>query len=209
MSIKPLQQKEQPRLSLPELLLALTILILLAGTSPSLADKTHHDSIDHQPNPQTTPLAAKTSLLLDADYFARLIKHLEQAKERIDVAMFLFKTTDSPQNRPLQIVTALRKAKARGAKVHVLLEISNHDQELNRENQKTAELLRQGGVTVVFDQPKTTTHAKLVVIDKRYVFMGSHNFTHAALTYNHESSLLIDNPQLAAELSRYITTLAK
>ena len=58
-------------------------------------------------------------------------------------------------------------------------------------------MLRRNKISVYFDSRKTTTHTKIVVIDKRFCFIGSHNMTHSALAYNHEFSLLIDNLSLA------------
>jgi phosphatidylserine/phosphatidylglycerophosphate/cardiolipin synthase-like enzyme len=64
--------------------------------------------------------------------------------------------------------------------------------------------LRDNGIKVFFDSPNTTTHTKLVVIDSRYSFVGSHNFTHAALKHNNELSLLIDDQALAHRLTDYM-----
>ena len=93
--------------------------------------------------------------------------------------------------------------------VRGILEYSGHDHTLNRANQKTAELLKKGGVAVFFDSPNRTSHAKLAVIDRRYCLVGSHNLTQSALKHNHELSLLIDNPQLAEEILAYLETILK
>jgi len=69
--------------------------------------------------------------------------------------------------------------------------------------------LEKHGVRVWYDSPGTTTHAKLLVADRRRVLVGSHNLTHAALRYNHEVSLLIDSPDLAGKLIRYFERLPK
>lgn len=188
----------------PRALILLIIVYLLTSGSLSFAGNNIQTSHAQTANHTTDPV-----LLVDSDYFDSLIHHIRQAKKRIDVAMFLFKTTDSPKNRPAIIVGELLKAKARGVAVAVLLEQSGHDQELNSENRKTAEILKRGGIAVVFDQPETTTHAKLVIIDQRYVFLGSHNFSHAALAYNHESSLLIDSQDMAMQLLRYMDEIKK
>jgi phosphatidylserine/phosphatidylglycerophosphate/cardiolipin synthase-like enzyme len=42
------------------------------------------------------------------------------------------------------------------------------------------------------------------VIDKRYIFLGSHNLTQGALKYNNELSVLIDSPEMAAEVRAYL-----
>ena len=143
-------------------------------------------------------------VLPDEAYFPALLQHLAQANRRIGLVMFLFKATDRQDNRPAQLAQALIDARRRGVRVEVLLEKSGYDEELNRENEKVAQLLRKNRIEVRLDSPGTTTHAKLVVIDSRYVFLGSHNLTQAALKRNHEVSLLLDNTALAREITDYI-----
>jgi len=149
----------------------------------------------------------ETVLLTDKNYYDQLLAVIRQATSHIDIAMFIFKTTDSPDNRPARILNELAAARKRGVIVRVMLEKSGYDQDLNAENQRTATQLRRHDIEVGFDMPAKTSHTKLVVIDHRYVFIGSHNFTHAALALNHECSLLIDNPTLADELLAYMKTL--
>ena len=50
-------------------------------------------------------------------------------------------------------------------------------------NRGVANELTQQGITVQFDSPTRKTHTKLVIIDQRDVFLGSHNFTHSALRH--------------------------
>ena len=47
-------------------------------------------------------------------------------------------------------------------------------------------------------------HAKLVVIDKKRLFIGSMNLDPRSATINTELGALIDSPQLARELTRII-----
>ncbi|HQB31212.1 MAG TPA: phospholipase D-like domain-containing protein, partial [Syntrophales bacterium] len=69
--------------------------------------------------------------------------------------------------------------------------------------------LRKAGIVPVFDTTERTMHAKIAVIDRRHVFLGSHNFTQSALKYNHEVSLRVDSPALAEELLRYIRSIER
>jgi phosphatidylserine/phosphatidylglycerophosphate/cardiolipin synthase-like enzyme len=39
--------------------------------------------------------------------------------------------------------------------------------------------------------------------------VGSHNLSQSALKYNHEFSLLLDNPALAEEILAYLDTILK
>ena len=143
-------------------------------------------------------------VLADGDYFPTLIKLLDRSDSSIDLAMFVFKIGKRKNNRPAKIRDALIRAAARGVTVRVYLERSGYDDKLNDTNRKVADQLTAGGVRVIFESPKTTTHNKMVVIDRRYAIVGSHNFTQSALKYNHELSLLVDDRKLAEKLVSYL-----
>jgi phosphatidylserine/phosphatidylglycerophosphate/cardiolipin synthase-like enzyme len=92
----------------------------------------------------------------------------------------------------------------------VILENSGgHDRSLDAENGLTKELLVKNGVEVYLDSPRKTTHTKLVVIDQRFILLGSHNLTQSALKYNNEISILLDNPDLAREAREYMQKIIK
>jgi phosphatidylserine/phosphatidylglycerophosphate/cardiolipin synthase-like enzyme len=151
---------------------------------------------------------APVSLLEDQQFFHVLSEHIAGADREIVVSMFLFRTRPYPSNRAHMILKDLVAAHKRGVRVQVLLERTARDNDfLNQENVATSDQLRQGGVLVSFDSLDTTTHTKAIVIDRRFVFIGSHNLTHSALFHNHELSVLIDNPDLAKDVLRYLRTL--
>lgn len=151
---------------------------------------------------------AEISLLPDKIYYTTLIDYIRKAEKSIDVAMFLFKTTRSRKNKPRLLIKELIKARKRGVVVRVILEKSDYADSVNKENERVAQTLQANGILVLFDSIKTTTHVKMVVIDRKYSFIGSHNFTHAAFYYNHEMSLLIESPKVASEFIDYIKTLS-
>ncbi len=148
-------------------------------------------------------------MLPDSSYYPTLVDFIRGADHSIDMAMFLFKTTSSPKNKPALLVKELIKAKKRGVKIHVILENSGYQESINKENRKVARKLRKNKIKVFFDSPDTTTHTKIVVIDNRYSFIGSHNFSHSALAFNNEFSVLIDNRNLADELTEYMGKIKK
>jgi competence ComEA-like helix-hairpin-helix protein len=163
----------------------------------------------HQDKQEKNPAKLRTApgdilILADADYFPALLSKIRAAKRDISLSMFVFKTTKSPKNRPSMVVAELVSASQRGVLIQIFLEKSGYDEKLNATNRQTAEQLREHGIKVTFDSAKTTTHTKLVVIDQRFSFVGSHNFTHAALKYNNELSLLVDDQGLAHKLTNYM-----
>ncbi len=146
----------------------------------------------------------QVQLLCDQDYYPMLLNFLQNAGRRVRVAMFVFRATEAAGNRPAVVVDELIAAAGRGVEVTVLLERSAYEEDLNREHQRLADILRQGGVEVRFGPERTTTHAKVVLVDDRFVLLGSHNLTHSALRFNHECSLLVDSRELAAQLTSYL-----
>jgi phosphatidylserine/phosphatidylglycerophosphate/cardiolipin synthase-like enzyme len=151
---------------------------------------------------------AKTQLLRNSEFVDTLLDTIDRAKSSIVMTYFLFKATEKRGNLPAKVVDALLDASRRGVKVSLLLEQSNEERDsLNRDNHQTAKQLRRGGVKVLFDDPRRTTHVKSTVIDERYVFIGSHNLTHSALSRNNELSVLIDSPELAKETTTYLLGL--
>jgi len=147
-------------------------------------------------------------LLEEGDYFDTLLDAIGSARQDIVMSYFLFKTNGYPSNRPDRIVASLGTAVGRGVDVTVILERSvNGDSGVDRSNRSTAARLSRAGAKIRYDGRRRTNHSKVVVIDGRYVFVGSHNLTNSALKYNHELSVLIDSPLLAGEVLAYIGSL--
>jgi phosphatidylserine/phosphatidylglycerophosphate/cardiolipin synthase-like enzyme len=149
-------------------------------------------------------------LLKNRDYLPALIKAIDEAQSEILMAFFLFKAGVHKDSYPDIVLAHLAGATKSGVKVIVILENSGgHDYKLDAENYQTKQLLEKKGMAVYFDSPYKTTHTKLIVIDQRLVILGSHNLTQAAMKYNNEISILLDNPELAKRARDYMLTIMK
>lgn len=138
------------------------------------------------------------NVLEDREYYLNLIRAIDGARSEIYVMMFLMKYDPNDSYDPANdLIRALVKAKKRGVEVHVLLEDGID------ENRKAYDYLKQSGVDVALDSPATTLHAKVVVIDGKTVFIGSHNWSEGALDWNHEVSVRIDSEEFAREMVEY------
>jgi phosphatidylserine/phosphatidylglycerophosphate/cardiolipin synthase-like enzyme len=148
------------------------------------------------------PVPASAVLLENRAYGGELINRIRESKRRIICAFYLFKLGKGGRNLPAAIATELVKARGRGVEVTVILD---GGRQVGWENLPAAGYLVKGGVNVVFTSRRhVVTHAKAVAIDDRWVLLGSHNLTQAALLHNNELSVLLDSPKLAAELRRYL-----
>ena len=172
-------------------LLILAILAVLPlSTSVNAADKGYQ---------------GRVILLRDHTYFDALISGIRKAKKEITGCFFIFKVSEKNNGLPRKLVNELIAAKRRGVSIAFKLEQDARGKgTVYEQNRRAAALLSEAGIKVRFDAPKTTTHVKAMVIDGRYVYMGSHNLTQSALKYNHELSVMIDSAELAAEVTAYI-----
>ena len=149
-------------------------------------------------------------LLKNQEYFPALIKAIDEAKSEIIMSFFLFKAGVHKNSYPDKVLTHLAKSAQKGVKVMVILENSGgHDRDLDAGNSQTKQLLEANDVEVYFNSLHKTMHNKLIVIDQRLVFLGSHNLTQSALKYNNEISILIDQPELAKEARTYMLKVIK
>ncbi|WP_297464216.1 phospholipase D-like domain-containing protein [Thermococcus sp.] len=158
-------------------------------------------SLEEEREKCSTPpseVPGSVEFLMDKDYYMSLLSAINSAKSEIYVMMFLMKYDPGDSYDPANdLIRALVKAEQRGVRVHVLLEDGIE------ENRKAYDYLKQNGVDVTFDSPATTLHAKVVVIDGRIVFIGSHNWSEAALNWNHEVSVRIDSEEFARKMEDY------
>ncbi len=170
-----------------------------------LAQGTGAAELERGAAPSPSPDESSVTLLKDSAYFPALLEGIRHARREIALSAFFFKTTGNGQ--PGQVLMHLLEAARRGVRVEVVVETGPDGDNVSRDNAETAKRLQKGGIRVCMDAPDRTTHTKLVVIDRRYLFLGSHNLTQSALKFNHEVSVRIDSPPLAEEALDYLKSL--
>jgi len=178
-----------------------SIVVITVALSPVLAAEKHS---------QNSEACSQVILLTNEDYFPALLKAIDEAQSEIFISIFSFKAGVHKNNYPDRILGHLAKAVKRGVNVTVILETTGKQgDELTAQNRQTGKLLDEKGVKVYYDNPQTTTHTKLIVIDERMVILGSHNWTQSALKHNNEISILMDRPDLAFRARNYMLTIIK
>ena len=180
-------------------LIWLSVVFLMTSAASALAaEKPDKRAGDNRP----------AVILANENFLPALIKSIDEAQNEILISLFSFKAGKYKDSYPDQIASHLARAVKRGVKVYIVLETSDKpSEELSMQNRKTGNFLQRRGITVFYDSPRRTTHTKLIVIDQKLVLLGSHNFTQSALKYNNEISVLLNNPELAANARRYILTI--
>jgi len=148
--------------------------------------------------------AEDIQLVTDAQYVQVAQKMIQEAKASIQVMMFEMGYYDGHSNTPSNLlIKELIRAKKRGVKVEVILEVREGEDRTTRRNRHTGKILSEGRVEVIYDSLSKTTHTKLMVADGQLTLLGSTNWTHYALTNNNEVSVLIRSKEVAKELNDY------
>ena len=163
----------------------------------------------NQQAPTALPVAdvqpSNIVVLANKDYYPVLKHHFQKAEKKIEGTIYLFRVTSFPDNEPADLMRELIAAHNRNVDVNLILDLAPESgPEYNEANMHAGQLLKKAGINVRFDTSGVVTHAKTFVIDGRYCFVGSHNFTHSALATNEEMSLFVDSPELASKLSEFI-----
>ena len=139
----------------------------------------------------------------DRDYFSIAYDLVQAANESIYVIMYVLKYDPGDPVDPVNdLVWALGNASQRGVEVAVIIE-----NETWETSQAAYDYFVKVGVNVTYDPGGVRTHCKLVVVDRYIVLIGSHNWTESALSYNHETSVLIISKEVAEEEIRYFNEI--
>jgi len=137
-------------------------------------------------------------VLLGEEYYKTLQKYIAQAQKSIIIGMYFIIMEDetSPVNN---LVDSLIEAKKRGVEVTVVLE----DAKLG-ESRQAFNILKENGIDVSADLPGKRMHLKGVIVDRRYVFLGSANWSRAAIEENYDATLFVDSESDAKALIEFI-----
>ena len=134
-------------------------------------------------------------IINDRDYFTVAKELVDRANESIYVIMYVMKyDADDPVDPANDLIRALRIAHDRGVEVAIILEGAEW---VRPTNEPAYNYFVEHGMNVTWDPEGVTTHCKLIVIDRYIVLLGSHNWTESALSYNHETSVLIISREVA------------
>ena len=143
-------------------------------------------------------------LLEDEEYYYSVIHDLRKANETVLVAMYsMVYDPDDPFDWANDLIEELVHAEERGVNVTVILEYRTYFDYMDK-NLEAYNYLTMHGVKVILDEESDTDHMKLVIIDGKIVYIGSHNWSESALYYNHEVSVKIISEEMAQSLQEYL-----
>lgn len=131
----------------------------------------------------------ETTVLIGDKYVPALISDIKAAKVSVDVLMFDWRWYEfEPASAVQRINQALAQATLRGVQVRCLTNFAEIVGKLQAAKMKAKKF-----------GSRQLLHSKIVVLDSRLVYIGSHNFTTNAFEYNYESSVRL----LSADVGSY------
>jgi len=98
---------------------------------------------------------------------------------------------------------AIVAASDRGVSVRVLLDASDWAPEITEGNRQVVSYLIERGIDCRFDDPGVTTHAKLAVIDRAVIVLGSTNWNRYALREHVQADVIVRNELIGELFAEY------
>jgi len=135
------------------------------------------------------------------NYCAAIRSAFARAEGSIDILLADAQLEENP------LIPYLLDARSRGVSVRVLLDRSDWSSSITRKNRPTIDYLTSHGIDARFDDPSVTTHAKLVIIDRREVILGSMNWNRYALTDQEQADVRVADPRVGEGFAAYFDLL--
>lgn len=181
--------------------------------SDAVASFSDHDATPFAVSTRPAPALERGHgrIVADGDY----VKASEQIIGLMDrsfiAAIYYVSTQALIERRPLNRFFRRLVEKAETYSCEVLLDqMEISDRPLGgRDNDVTIPFLAERGIKAGYDSEETTHHVKAVVVDGRYLLLGSHNWTISSTSYNMETSILLDAPRTATLLEHYLASITR
>ncbi|MFC2061451.1 phospholipase D-like domain-containing protein [Elusimicrobiota bacterium] len=143
------------------------------------------------------------------EYYSAVKEVIDNARQSIAVAMFSISLDeDNEKSRVYKLCNSLVEAKNRGVDVRIILDQNvnfvhmdkYNTWEIEGKNRNAYNYFKENDMHVFYDDKTKYLHSKVIVVDEEIVITGSTNWSHAALTQNNETSVLIRSTGLAKSI---------
>jgi hypothetical protein len=142
-------------------------------------------------------------LLFDSNYHHTVRELIDSASQSVRLSMFFFRFEDAASYPTDELMAALVDAKARGVSdIKVVLDQEEGQPESTTINEEAMTFLISNGIDAKFDHLDTLNHIKLLIIDGKFVVIGSHNWTAGSFYVYDDTSIFLQSPPLAASMTR-------
>ncbi len=163
------------------------------------------------PAPDIDGYKALVYAVPNRNYTIALHELLTHAKDSVLIAMLSARTYERDTFIFNEIIVDdLRRLGKKGVYTELILDGSNFNRVNTVQNKEEfIDLLRPYGINAHFDAYDITTHAKLILVDEKYLLFGSSNWTLPALEWNDEGNVLIISEGASEYFRKYFDVLKK
>ncbi len=141
-------------------------------------------------------------LVVDEQFLSIAQALVTQAKKEICISSFKLEICDKPRGRALkEFFESIAEKIKSGIKVKVLFNWHDDRRSVPKTNFYASTFLKNAGAGVRYLQNNRCCHAKLLMIDKESLLIGSHNLSIRSTQNNFELSYLISDPDTVAKVS--------
>lgn len=135
-------------------------------------------------------------LLWNHNYYKTLFPLLTRATKEILISAFKIEVPKTAKDYALKtILSPLTSQKSPRPNIRILLHWSQNTPGPPRENIIAAHYLSSHGIHIKHFKTTRIIHAKIIIIDEKYLILGSHNLSSSSLQHNLELSVLLHHPE--------------
>jgi len=157
------------------------------------------------------PLNSKnTEILLNKEYSVKVFKYLKKAKKNVIISAYMWCCNpEKYYSIPCKMLNIVINLVKKGVDVTIIFDRDvKSDSECNIITSKilkhTLFKKKYHNLHIYFDSPVVRSHEKLILVDGKYSFIGSHNITQSAFKYNNEVSVFIKSESVYKKLKKYL-----
>lgn len=138
-------------------------------------------------------------------YLREVVARLGEAKAQVDVLLSdcCYYGEGDPESLPVMTLAACAD---RGITVRLILD-QFEDRPMSPTQQAAIQHLEAHGARVKLDDPQVTLHAKLIIVDRRFVIIGSSHWTYNALLGSVQVDLCCESVELAEQFTSFFELL--
>lgn len=142
-------------------------------------------------------MTQKIEAIIGAEYPDKVIPLIEGATKNIDIISYDWRWyPNQPAHTVQRVNIALVNASRRGVFIRALLNKGD-----------LVALLKAQGIKAKTLTDRRTLHSKMLLIDSKFLVIGSHNITRNAFSHNVEASAIIELPEETTRFAQFFENL--
>lgn len=138
-------------------------------------------------------------VIIGREYPDIITEYVKNSKQSIKILIYDWRWYETEIGSRVQVFNnELMRASNRGVDISVLVN-----------NNFVLSFLKDTKINAKRVNTSKVMHVKMVIIDEKYLLIGSHNLTKNAFELNHEISILLDDPESISKCNTFFENLCR